>query len=197
MIFLQLLNADSKKAEGSQDAKDLQDTKGLSTDLTRSVAETVLRKQDEKSILAYLETFKKENKGILSQVLGFFRSSSGEEELWQSARNRARSILDSQFLLELKGIPVDHYLYAAAIDVEDTAYNLLKKQVDTSVSAISRKILSMQKTGRDEQVQQEVDIEEDQEVQTLWLNFVNQVKDVSTQRSTSYVTYGIRNELTT
>ena len=197
MIFLQLLDADSNKAEDSQDAKDSQVTKGLSTDLTRSVAETVIRMQDERSILAYLETFKKENKGILSQVLGFFRSSSGEEELWQSARNRSRAISESQFLLELKSFPVDHYLHAAAIDVEDTAYNLLKKQVDTTVSAISRKILSMQKTERDEQVQREVDIEEDQEVQTLWLNFVHQVKDASTQRSTSYVTYGTGNDLTT
>lgn len=197
MIFLQLLNPDSKQAGGSQDPKDLQDTKGLSTDLTRSVADTVLRMQDEKSILAYLETFKKENKGIISQVLGFFISSSGEEELWQSTRSRARSISDSQFLLELKDIPADHYLHAAATDVEDTAYDLLKKQVDTSVSAISRKMLSMQKTERDEQVQQEVDIEEDQEVQTLWLSFVHQVKDASTERSTSYVAYGTQNDLTT
>ena len=175
MIFVQLLNADS------QDAKDLQDAKGLSADLTRSVTDKVLSQQNERSTLSYLEKVKKAHKGT---VLGFL---SGEEGLWQSAGKRARSISDSQFLLELKEIPVDHYLHEAAIGVEETAYDLLKNQVDTTISRISRQILSMQKTERDKQIQLEVEIEETREVQVAWFNFVRQVREVSTERSTSYV----------
>jgi hypothetical protein len=197
MVFLRLLNPDSPSTKDSQDAKDLQETKSLSADLTRSVSDVVLGQQDERSTLAYLETFRKVDKGVISRVLGFFRSSSGEEDLWHSARKRARSIPDSEFLLELKTIPVDHYLHGAAIDVEEIAYDLLTKQVDTSVSVISRQILLVQKKERDKQVQLEVDIKEAREVQILWSNFVRQVKDVSTQRSTSYVSYGIRNGLIT
>jgi hypothetical protein len=195
LMFVQLLGAESQKAEESPDAaEDSQDEKRLSSELTRPVADTVLSKQDERSILKYLDTFKKEDKGdkgIISRVLGFFRSSSGEEELWQSARNRARSTSDSQFLLELKDIPVDHYLHAAATDIEETAYDLLKKQVSLSVSAINRQMRSIQNTERERQVQEEVDIEEDREIQEVWSKFVHQIKDASTERYTPYVPYYI------
>ena len=100
-------------------------------------------------------------------------------------------------LLDLKTIPADHYLHEAAIDVEETAYALFTKQVDSLVSGISRQILSTQKKECDKQVQREVDSEEAEEVQTLWSKFVHQVKDVSTQRSTSYVPCDIRNGLIT
>ena len=203
MVFLQLLDPGSQNmkdlrdtkgpldAKDTQSAKDSQETKSLSADLTQSVADAVLGQQDEKSILKYLETFKKEDKGIISRVLGFFRASSGEEELWQSARTRARLISDSDFLLGLKTIPADHYLHEAAIDVEEIAYDLLTKQIDTSVLVISRHFLLAQKRERDRQVELELDIEEAREVQALWSKFVRQVKDVSTQRSTSYVSYGV------
>ena len=182
LMFVQLLGEDSQKAEESPDAKDSTDAKPPSSELTRPVADTVLQKQDEKSIKEYLETFKKEDRGIISRLLGFFRPSS--EELWQSARNRARTTSDSQFLLELKDIPTDHFLHAAAIDAEETAYELLKKQVSLSVSAISRQIRSVQNTEREKQVQEEVDIEEGQEVQEAWLSFVHEIKDASTERYT-------------
>ncbi|KAI9450271.1 hypothetical protein BJY52DRAFT_1227294 [Lactarius psammicola] len=205
ILFLQLLNSSSRSSKGSQDAKDSQgakgsqdakdsqntkdseDAKSQSADLTRSMADTVLSHQDEKSTLAYLEKFKKSDKGgVISRLLGFFRSS--EEELWQSARKSARSISDSQFLLDLKDIPVDHYLHGATIDVEEAAYDLLIKQVDTSVTAISQQINSTHTKERDKQVQLEVDIEEAGEVQVLWSNFVRQIKEVSALRSTSLIT---------
>ncbi|KAI9455147.1 hypothetical protein BJY52DRAFT_1188514 [Lactarius psammicola] len=173
MMFLQLLNSDS------------QDGKGLSADLTRSVADAVLGQQDERSALAALETFGKDDKGIFSWLPNLFRSSRGKEGLWESASRRALSVSDSQFLSELETIPVDHYLHEAAIDAEGTAYTLLTKQIDTLVSGISRQILLTQKKECDKQVQREVDAEEAGEVQILWSKFVHQVKDVSTQRSTS------------
>lgn len=190
LMFVQLLDVDwdSQKAEVSRDAKDSQDaakTQSSDPELTRPVADTVLKQQDEKSILAYLETFKKEDKGIISRVLGFFRSSS--EELWQTARNRARLTSDSQFLLDLKDIPVDHFLHAAALDVEEAAYEMLKKQVSLSVSAISRQIRSVQNTEREKQVQEEVDIEEGGEIQEAWSSLVEQIKDASMERYTPYV----------
>ncbi|KAI9455145.1 hypothetical protein BJY52DRAFT_1122154 [Lactarius psammicola] len=105
MMFLQLLNSDSLGA------------KSLSTDSTRrSVADAILNQQNEKSILEILEIFRKDDKGVVSQIPGLFKSSSGEEGLWESARKRAKSISDSQFLLGLKTIPIDHYLHDAAID---------------------------------------------------------------------------------
>ena len=189
MNFLRLLNPDS------------QDAKSLSADLTlRSVGDAVLSQQDEKSILATLETLRKNDKAIVSRIPGSFRSFSGEEGLWESAKKRARSTSDSQFLLGIKSIAVDHYLHDAAIDIERTAYDSLTKQVDTSVSVIGRHILVMQKQERDNQVQRDVDAEEAREIQILWSKFVHRVKGVSSQNATSlsasYVPYGVRNGLT-
>ena len=187
IMFLHLLNQDS------------QDAKGLSanSDLTRSVANAVLGQQDEKSALAALETFGQDDQGIFSWLPSLFRTSRGKEGLWESASRRALSVSDSQFLSELKTIPADHYLHEATNDVEGTAYALLTKQVDTLVSRVSRQILSTQIKECDKQVQREVDTEEAREVHTLWSSFVRQVKDVSALRSTSYVSYRIRNGLMT
>jgi hypothetical protein len=183
MMFLQLLNSDS------------QGTKDLNADLIRSVADAVLGQQDERSALTALETFGKDNKGIFSRRQGVFKR--GREGLWESASREASEVSDSHFLSELKTIAADHYLHEAAIDVEETAYTFLKKQVDTLVSEISGQICSTQQTECDKRVQREVDIEKAGEVQIQWSKFVHQVKDVSTQCSTSYVSYGIRNGLMT
>ena len=172
-MFLQLLNQESH-------AKD------LSADLTRSVGDAILGQHDEKGILATLEKIRKDNKSVVSRKPSFLRSSSGDEWLWESAKKRARSIADSQFLLELKTIPVDHHLHDVAIDVEGTAYDILTKQIDNSVSGIGQQILSMQKQESDKQVQREAGNEEAQEVQILWSKFVHRVRDESTRRFTSY-----------
>ena len=113
--------------------------------------------------------------------------------MWEIAKKRANSISDSQFLLGLKSIAVDHYLHDAAIDVEGTAYHFLTKQIDTSVSEIGWHILLTQEQERD---MQGVGIEEAREIQILWSKFVRQVKGVSTKHatslSTSYVSCGRR-----
>jgi hypothetical protein len=185
IIFLQLLDKGPHAA------------KGLTADLSRSVRDAVLNQPDEKGVLATLEKFRKGDKGVRIRIPSFLNSSSGEEGLWENAKNRASSISDSQFLLELKTIPDDHYLHDVAIDVERTAYDILIKHVDSSVSAIARQILSMQKQESDKQVQREAESKEAQQVQILWSKFVRQVKGVSTQRFKSYVPYyGIHNGLT-
>ncbi|KAI9455148.1 hypothetical protein BJY52DRAFT_1427134 [Lactarius psammicola] len=163
-------------------------TAGLSTDQTRCVADAVLGQQDERSILAALETFAKDEKGIFSRIKGFFRPSSGEEGLWQSASKRASSITDSQFLLDLETVPVDGYLHKVVTDVETTACAFLAKQVDDLVPKIGQNIISAQIIECDRQVQREVDIKKAGEVQILWSNFVRQIKNVSAQRSTSRAT---------
>jgi hypothetical protein len=180
-MFLHILNSNSR------------DGAGLSPELTRSVADAVLGQQDEKSALAALETIGKDDeKGIFSWVPSLFRTSRGKEGLWESASRRALSVSDLEFLSDLKNLPVDHHLYEAAIDIEETAYPLLVKKVDTLVSGISRQILSTQKKECDKQVQREVDAEEAGEVHALWSKLVYEVKDVSARRATSYVSYGIR-----
>jgi hypothetical protein len=186
MIFLQLLD------KGPQAAK------GLTADLARSVRDAVLSQPDEKGLSATLEKFGKEDKGARVRMPRFLKSSGGEEGLWESAKNRASSISDSQFLLELKTVPDDHYLHDVSIDVERTAYDILTKHLNTSVSAIGRQILSTQKQESDKQVQREGESKEAQQVQNLWSKFVRQVKGVSAQRFTSCVPhYGIHNGLTT
>jgi hypothetical protein len=173
-------------------------TTGLSTDLIRHVADGVLRQQDERSILAFLETLPVDERGILSRMRGALRSSTGEEELWLAASKRASSLSDSGFLSDLRTIPVDNYLHEAAIDVEEAAYAILAREVDTLVAGTAREtILLTQKKECEKQSQRENEIKKDGELKILWSDFVRQVKDASTQRSTSYVPCDVRNGLTT
>ena len=51
---------------------------------------------------------------------------------------------DLQFLQDLDTISTDLYLHDAAIGVEETAYALFAKQIDSLVSGISLQILSAQ-----------------------------------------------------
>ena len=185
MMFFRLLNSNS------------QDAKSLIVELTRSVADAVLSQQDEKSTSTIIETFGKGDKGNLSLLQNLFRFSGGEEGLWECASRDALSVSDSRFLSEIKTIPAEDYLQEAAIDVEDTAYTFLTKQVDTLVAGISKQILLTQKRECDKQVQREVDAEEARAVQILWSEFIHQIKDATTQHSTLYVHYGARNRLTT
>ncbi|KAH9171589.1 hypothetical protein EDB89DRAFT_1906868 [Lactarius sanguifluus] len=195
MMFLRLLtlgpgpqNAkDSQSAKGSQDTEDSQNVKDAQ-DVKAS--EGAADSENAKSRSADLaQKDKGLDKGLVSRILGFFRSS--EEELWQRARKRARLIPDSQFLSDIKAIPVGHYLHGALVDIEETAYDLLTKQVETSASAISRQFLSIQKKERETQVQLEVNIEEAAQAEIVWSKFVRQVEDISTQRSTSRTTVHI------
>lgn len=173
-------------------------TGGVSTDLIRHVADAVLRQQDERSILTVLETFEMDERGIWPWVKGVLRSSTGEEELWLAASKRASSLSDSEFLSDIRTIPVGNYLHQAATDVEEAAYAILARQADNLVAGVAREtILSTQKKQCDTQIQREKEIKEDEALKNLWSNFVRQVKDVSTWRSTSYVPCDVRNGLTT
>ena len=173
-------------------------TIGVSTDQIWHVADAVLRKQDEEGILAVLEPFLNDERGILSRMRGFLRSSTGEEELWLGASKNASSFSDSGFLSDLRTIPVGHYLHGAASDVEETAYSILARKVGTLVAGIAREtILSTQKKECNKQIQRENEMKKDGELRISWSNFVRQVKDASTQLSTSYVPCDVRNGLTT
>ncbi|KAH9059751.1 hypothetical protein EDB87DRAFT_1577415 [Lactarius vividus] len=174
MMFFRLLNSD------------LQNAKSLSADLTRSVADAVLSQQDESSALAVLDTFEKDDKGNLSRLRNLFRFSR-EEGLWENAKTYASSVSDSQFLSELQTIPADDFLHNAAVEVEDTAYALFTERVKALVSRIDQEILA-QTLECYEQIQREVDIEEARAVHSLWSKFLQQVKDLSEQRSTPRTT---------
>jgi hypothetical protein len=174
--LLRLLHSDSHR------------TAGVSTDQIWHVTDAILGQQDEGGILAVLETFAKDERRIISRIKVFLRSSTGEEELWLAASKSASSVSDSGFLSDLRTIPIDNYLYEAAIDAEEAAYAILATQVDTLTAGIVREtILSTQRKQCDKQIQRENEIKRDGELKTLWSNFVRQVKDVSTQRSTPYV----------
>ncbi|KAH9059752.1 hypothetical protein EDB87DRAFT_1790917 [Lactarius vividus] len=174
MMFFRLLNSD------------LQNAKSLSADLTRSVADAVLSQQDESSALAVLDMFEKDDQGKLSRLRNLFRFSR-EEGLWENAKAHASSVSDSQFLSELQTIPADDYLHNAAVEVEDTAYALFTERVEALVSRIDQEILA-QTLECYEQIQREVDIEEARAVHSLWSKFLQQVKDLSKQRSTPRTT---------
>ena len=173
-------------------------TVGASADLTQHVADDVLSQRDERGVLTVLETIAMDERGTLSRMKGFLRSLTGEEDLWKAASKRASSLSDSDFLSDLRTIPIDNYLHEAAVDAEDAAYAIFARQVDYLVAGVAREtILSTQKKQCDKQIQREKEIKEDEELKIWWSNFVRQVKVVSTQRSTSYVPCNVRNGLTT
>ncbi|KAH8977860.1 hypothetical protein EDB86DRAFT_3157188 [Lactarius hatsudake] len=174
MMFFRLLDSD------------LQNAKSLSADLTRSVTDAVLSQQDENSASEILDTFENDDKGNLSRLRGLFRFSR-EEGLWENAKTHASSVSDSQFLSELRTIPVDDYLRDAAVDVEDTAYALFTERVEALVSRIDQELVA-QTLECYEQIQREVDIEEARAVHDLWSKFLQQVKDLSIQPTTPRTT---------
>ena len=72
---------------------------------------------------------------------------------------------------------------------EKTAYAHLKKLIKL-VDGISQQILSIQKVEHDtqlKQIQREITSEEDKELGTIRSEFVQQVEDMSRERSRSYV----------
>jgi hypothetical protein len=169
-------------------------TAGLSTELIRHVADNVLIQQDERSILTVLEIFATDERGVFSWMRGFLRSSTGEGELWQAASKRASSLSDSEFLSDLRTIPVENYLQAAAVDLVEAAYAILARQVNNLVTGVAREtILSTQKKQCDTHIQREKEIKEDGELKILWSDFVRQVKNVSAQRSASYAPSDVQN----
>lgn len=111
----------------------LRGTMGVSTDQTQQVTDAILREQDKRGILTVLETFAKDEKGILSWMRGIFRSSTGEEGLWLGASKQASLISDLKFLSDLRTIPINNYLDEAAMDMKETAYKILTKQVNSLV----------------------------------------------------------------
>ncbi len=183
IMFLRLLKTDSQVA------------KSINADLARSVADAVLNQQDDESALAVLDKFRKDNKDIASLF------GRGEGGLWEKANERAKkSSSNSNFLVTLHNTPAGDDLHEAAVEAEEKAYALLRKEVDDSVSDISTKILSTQKGELDKHIQREVaelGSDEAREIQIPWSKFVRKVKDASTKHASSYVPCGVRNALTT
>ena len=108
-----------------------------------------------------------------------------EEALWRDANNYASSLSDSRFLSYVKTFPDTNYLHNAGVKCEEAAYTCLRTHLDSLVSRISQKILSIQEEECNKQVTCEVNNDEDKELQVSRANFVQKVEDLCRERPNS------------
>ena len=186
----------------------LENTDGLNSGQIRSLADAVLTRRDKQAVLGLLKVAMKEDKGSTSggiigtakdvayatkervkSTLWISKSSktSREEAIWREANNFASSVSDSRFLQQLSSAPVDEYLHDAVAETEEAAYVYLKKLFKSLVDGIGQQIFSIQKAECDKQIEREINSEQDKELEILRSELVNQVEDLSRERSRSYV----------
>jgi hypothetical protein len=151
----------------------------------------VARKKDKDSTTGYSQVNFAE-KGVKSTSMKSKGSKptkemTKEEEMWRDAHNFASSVSDSRFVSQLKATPVDMCLRDAITGAEKSAYNYLRRLIESLVDAIGQNIFTIQKAERDEQIQREVSSDEDKELGILRSEFVHQIEDLTRERSRSYV----------
>ena len=187
----------------------LENTKGLTRNQTRTLADAVLIHRDKLAVLGVLKDSKKEDKGstgssYLNAAKGLVKSTLGigksnfsltrEEALWREANNFVSTISDSRFLShrDLDTTPVEEYLRDAMVDAEETAHTYLRKLIESLVDGIGQQFFTIQKAECDKQIVREITSEEDKELGILRSEFVHRVEDLSRERSRSYVTCSLR-----
>ncbi|KAH9988133.1 hypothetical protein BJV77DRAFT_1061467 [Russula vinacea] len=184
----------------------LENTDGLNSGQIPSLADAVLTRRDKQAVLGLLKVAMKEDKGSTSggiigtakdvayatkervkSTLGISKSpeTSREEAIWREANNFASSVSDSRFLQQLSSAPVDEYLHDAVAETEEAAYVYLKKLIKSLVDGIGQQIFSIQKAECDKQIEREINSEQDKELEILRSELVNQVEDLSRERSRS------------
>ncbi|KAF8270139.1 hypothetical protein EI94DRAFT_1572222, partial [Lactarius quietus] len=156
--------------------------KGLKEDQIRSLTDAILGNKDKQKVLDLLKTFAKEEKRWYSVGWGVASSKSqlsNEETMWRHANNYTTTVSDSRFLSNVKNLPVGNskLTHNIAVDCEKAAYDCLNTQLDSLVSGISQQILSIQKDGRDTQIQRKVKSEEEKELKVSRAEFVQQIED--------------------
>ena len=172
---------------------------GLDREQIRTLADAVLVRRDMTTIMELLKVAEKGffclESAAQEHIMSSFgrRSSkiSNEEDLWMGALNFASLVSDYHFLKQLKTATLDECLRDSAVDAEETAYACLTTQVDSLVAGFGQQVLSMQKGECDRQLQREISSGEleDRELENLRADFVNQIEDLTRQRSRSYVLY--------
>ena len=181
----------------------LENTDGLNRAQIRTLADAVLKHRDKQAVLGLLKVARKKDKGssifaypylnaargLETSTFGITRSSkpSKEEAMWRDANNFASSVPDWRFLQQLSSAPVDEYLHDATADTKETAYVCLRKLIKSLVDGIGQQIFSIQKAECDKQIEREINSEQDKELEILRSELVNQVEDLSRERSRSYV----------
>ena len=166
------------------------------------MAEAVLIRRDTQVIYDLLKVARKKDKDNTTSwsivnlaregVKSISRMSKGsnptkEEEMWRDANNFASSVSDSRFLVQFKVTPVDECLRDAINEAEETAYNYLRRLIESLVDAIGRNISTIQEAECDKQIQRVVSSDEDKELEILRSEFVHHIEDLTRERSRSYV----------
>ena len=162
--------------------------KGLNAEQTRSLGDAVFVRKDKQKTLLLLESFSKEkSRSFFSVILGGERATPSKEEvMWRNAHNYASSVSDVRFLSYLKSIPTTSFMHDAAIQCEGSAYNCLTMQLESMVSGICEKILSIHKEECAKQMQRGKH-EKETELETSRSEFVQNIADSCREYSRSYV----------
>ena len=162
--------------------------KGLNAKQTRSLSDAVLVSRDKQKALLLLKSFsKEESRSLFSVILGGKRATlSKEEAMWRNAHNYASSFSDVRFLSYLTSIPTTSFMHDAAIQCEGSAYNCLTMQLESMVSGICEKILSIHKEECAKQIQRGKH-EKETELETSRSEFVQNIADSCREYSRSYV----------
>ena len=156
--------------------------KDLTTHQTRSLCNAVLAVGDKQKTLELLRS---------AAMVGNKKVVHSEEAMWEDADSYSTSISDLRFLSYVKTIPATNFLYDAAVECEETAYDCLTTQLDSLVHELTVQIVSIQKEECDKQAQLEAKNEEEKgrELKDCRAKLVRQIEDLSRERSRSYVTY--------
>ena len=159
----------------------------LSTRQTGSLRDAVLDSKDNQNALKLLKSFSKGEKTKWYKVLWRGRDVvlSKEEAMWKNANDYASSLSYSSFLSYVMTFPAANHLHNAAVKSEEAAYTCLKAHLESQVTAISQKILSIQKEESNKQVRVEVENEEQEELKASRIEFVRKVEDLCRERSRS------------
>jgi hypothetical protein len=125
---------------------------------------------------------------------GLFKSSIGisngieptrEEALWRDANNFASSISDSRFFSQLNTTLVDECFHDAIVDAEETAHGYLRRLVESLVRGIGQRMFPIRQGDCEKEVEREITSGQDKELGILRSDFVQQVEDLSRERSRS------------
>ena len=192
----------------------LENINGLDRSQIRTLADAVLTRRDNQTILGLLKVAGKEDtKGSATTGSGgFFNTAKGyvksvrntvsdtvtsvtgksskptrEEALLREANNFATTVSDSRFLSELNAAPAHECLNDAVAEAKETAFACLRNQVESLVDGIGQQIFAIQKTDCDKQIQREVTSGEEKELGVLRSEFVHRLEDLTRDRSRSYV----------
>ena len=162
----------------------------LDAEQIQKFGEAVLVVGIKQNTLALLNSFSKGETGGWGK--GKTAVTSKEEEMWRTANDYAASVSDLDFLSFIPTIPTDDFLYDAAGECEEIAYDWLTIQLNSLVTGICRKVFSIQEEELIRQVQREIKSEEEKELKLSRAEFVRKIEKLCRERSRSYVTYSSR-----